>query len=370
MERRWSRSDDGSDSGYSDCSNHPQSIMPTDYSRRPSLKQYHSAGAPYVENPWEGSACEIDARASIATYASTIPSEEDFEEEDLFSVPEHGDERFPITAIPSTPADFAEHFPSTRRLNIKHDDATFDGNMNLRIDTEINDSEGHPVDLTLFHLRMHDLKNREFSLRRYCRDSGREVCHSSRKPSKKPGLQRSMSDKWSSLRPKSEAKTSTHKGLKRHDSGYGSLCGDELDEEAVRESPKSTSSIPLPSNTIHLEFSNYAHVDIARRGIKSSKRYEFEYWGTQYAWNRLVNRTGSSKETSYHLVDMVSSRPIAHIVPSPMTKAEAQEEEAMGGWIPPCSMWINDERISQGLTDVAEWVYALSHVITCEGLMV
>lgn len=355
MERKWSRSDDGSDSGYSDRSNHLQGTAPTDFSLRPSLKQYHSTGAPYIGNPWEESAYQIDARASIATYTSTIPSEEDFdEEEDLFSVPEYDDERFPTSAIPSTPADFAEHFPSTRRLNIKHDDSTFDGNMNLRIDTEIKDNEGHLADLTLFHLRMHDLKNREFSLRRYCRDSGREVCHSSRKPSKKPGLQRSMGDKLSSLRPKSEAKTSTHQGLRRHDSGYGSLCGDELDEESVRESPKSTCSIPLPSNTVHLEFSNYAHVDIARRGIKSSKRYEFEYWGTQYAWKRLVNRTGSFKETSYHLVDMVSSRSIAHIVPSPMTEAEAQEEEAMGGWVPPCSMWISDERITQGLTDVAE----------------
>lgn len=354
MERRWLRSDDGSDSGYSDCSNHSHSTAPIDSSRRPSLKPYHSTGAPYIGNLWEESASELDDRASIATYTSTIPSEEDFEEEDLFSVPDYEDERFSSTAIPSTAADFAAHFPSTRRLNIKHDDATLDGNMNLRIDTEIKDSEGHPVDLTLFHLRMHDLKNREFSLRRYCRDSGREVCHSSRKPSKKPGLQRSMSDRLSSLRTKSEAKTFTHQGLKRNDSGYGSLFGDELDEESVRESPKTTSPIPLLSNTIHLEFSNYAHVDIARRGIKSSKRYEFEYWGTQYAWKRLVSRTGSSKETSYHLVDMVSSRPIAHIVPSPMTKTEAQEEEEMGGWVPPCSMWISDERITQGLTDVAE----------------
>lgn len=353
MERRWSRSDDGSDSGYSDCSSYSHNTAPIDSSRRPSLKQYHSTGAPYIGNLWEESASDLDDRASIATYTSTIPSEEDFEE-DLFCVPDYEDERFPSSAIPSTPADFAEHFPSTRRLNIKHDDATLDGNMNLRIDTEIKDSEGHPVDLTLFHLRMHDLKNREFSLRRYCRDSGREVCHSSRKPSKKPGLHRSMSDKLSSLRPKSEAKPFIHQGLRRHDSGYGSLFGDELDEESVRESPKSASSIPLPSNTIHLEFSNYAHVDIARRGLKSSKRYEFEYWGTQYAWKRLVSRTGNSKETSYHLVDMVSSRPIAHIVPSPMTKAEAQEEEAMGGWVPPCSMWISDERITQGLTDVAE----------------
>lgn len=353
IERTWSRSDDGSDSGYSDCSNHPHSTVPVDFSRRPSLKPYHSTGMPYIENLWEVSASELDDSASIATYTSTIPSEDDFEE-DQFAFPAYENESFPSTAIPSTPADFAAHFPSTRRLNIKHDDATLDGNMNLRIDTEIKDSEGHPFDLTLFHLRMHDLKNREFSLRRYCRDSGREVCHSSRKPCKKPGLQRSMSDKLSSLRPKSEAKTFAHQGLRRNDSGYGSLFGDELDEESIKEPPKSTSSIPSPSNTIHLEFSNYAHVDIARRGIKSSKRYEFEYWGTQYAWKRLVSRTGSSKETSYHLVDMGSSRPIAHIVPSPMTKAEAQEEEAMGGWVPPCSMCISDEKIAEGPTDVAE----------------
>lgn len=299
---------------------------------------------------------DLGVRASVETYASTIPSEEDLDEDDEpFYVPEYEDERFPTSAVPSSPPDFAEYFPSTRILNIRHDDSTLDGNMNLRVDTEIRGSEGHRVDLTLFHLRMHDLKNREFSLRRYCRDSGREVCHSSRKPNKRPALQRSMSDKLSSLRPKSETKPLMPKCLKRHDSGYGSLSGDEFEVESVRELQKDTSASPLPTDTTHLEFSNYAHIDIKRRGHNmSSRQYAFEYWGTHYAWKRVIRRTRSFKETSFHLVNLETSNSIAQIVPATRTVAEAQEEDAKGGWVSPCSMWISDDRILHGQTDVAE----------------
>lgn len=366
LDHRWTfHSDTASDSGYSDSSERSQSTAPTDYShdsRRPSVKYPEIDHHPYAGNPWHPLPDElhydVDPRASVDTYASTVASEDDSDEGPFFDVPDSSNERFVSGAIPSTPFDFAEFFPSTRRLQIKHDDSTLDGNMNLRIDTEVRAPEGR-VDLTLFHLRMHDLKNREFSLRRYCRDSGREVCHSSRKYSKpattrSPGLQRSMSNALSSLRAKSDSKSSTKTTLKRSDSGYGSLCEEDLDSDAESMSSKSRRGIPIPTNTTHLEFSNYAHIDIKRRGTKSSKRYEFEYWGTNYAWKRVERKTGNVKEVSYHLVDTESSHTIAHIVPDILTEAEVAIEDAKGGWVPPCSLWISDERSVRGLTDVAE----------------
>lgn len=361
--QQWTaRSDSGSDSGYSDLSDHTESTAPTVYSRRPSLKHYETAALPYIGNPWaESTDDDVDPRASVETYASTVASEEDFDEDlDPFDVPEYGNESLgKISAVPSTPPDFAEFFPSTRRLNIKHDDTTLDGNMNLRVDTEIRGSEGRRVDLTLFHLRMHDLKNREFSLRRYCRDSGREVCHSSRKYSKpatlrRPGLQRSMSNALSTFRSKSENKMTTTSSLKRSDSGYESFSDEEMNIE-TSPSSKSHGTLPLPTNTTRLEFSNYAHVDVKRRGARSSKRYEYEYWGTNYAWKRTASRTGSFREVSFHLIDTKTSHIIAHIVPAALTLAESREEEAMGGWVPPCSLWISDERAVDGFwPDVAE----------------
>jgi len=367
------RRDSNSSSEYSDDSHRSCSTAPTLYSVRPVLKHHHHPTVTpaywqdYTQDyhhdvEWNDSFYgHSDARSSVETYASTVASEEDFADDyPSYQEPEYVSQPYASAAIPSTPLEFAEYFPSTRRMCIKHDD-TVDGNMNLRIDTEKHTSSGCKVDLTLFHLRMHDLKNRDFSLRRYCRESGREVCHSSRKYTKpvserRPGLQQSMSNALASLRSKSENKTSTLSNLRRQDSGYDSMS-DEDDIDARRSSlsltPKSN-NILLPTNTTNLEFSNYAHVDLKRRGTKSSKRYEFEYWGSTYTWRRVAKKTGKSKDVSYHLYNAETFSPLAHIVPTPMTPSEAQVEEGKGGWIPPCSMWISDERILSGLTDVAE----------------
>lgn len=360
--RRWS--DSGSDSGYSDTSDQSQSTAPTvhsDDSRQLAQKYHQITSQLCKENPWdEATDDEANPRISKETYASTVASAEDLDDElPSNDVLEYEQEPFESTAIPSTPADFAKYFPSTRRLHIKHDDSTLDGNMNLRVDTDARGSEGTRLDLTLFHLRMHDLKSREFSLRRYCRDSGREVCHSSRKyttpaATRRPGLQRSMSNALSSFRSKTEPKLATRSSLKRQDSGYDTMSDDEGNEETTNNSPKGHRGVPLPTNTTKLEFSNYAHLDIKRRGTKGSKRYEFEYWGANYAWKRVTKRRGSLRETSYHLVNTETSHAIAHIVPAPLTPAEVEEEDAKGGWVPPCSMWISDERVVSGRTDIAE----------------
>jgi hypothetical protein len=306
-------------------------------------------------------------RSSAETYTSSIASQEElYEEPDSYDpdyeVPEYRDivER---QLRPSNHSDFAEYFPSLKRLFIRHDDTTYDGNMNLRVDTEGRKKES----VQLFHLRLHDLKKREFSLRRYERSSGREVCHSSRKyakpaAEKRPALTRSVTSAFASIAKPGFKRTnsgfSTHsyktkKEMKRQDSGYGS--GDDYydgDDDFFEE--KKSNSIPIPTNTTKLEFSNYAHVEVKRRGTKSSKRYEFEYWGHHYIWKRVTERDGRGKAVSYHLYKEDGVHAVAHIVPEMRSPSQIREEEEAGGWVPPCSMWISDKSVLEALTDVAE----------------
>jgi hypothetical protein len=179
--------------------------------QRPSIRQHETCHG-RIERPLVRFFPEKEQLASpktsVETYASTVPSEEALVNDmGEFDLPEYTAEQYD-TVVPATPSDFSELFPSRRRLTIRHDDSTLDGNMNLRIDTEVHAS-GRRCDMTLFHLRMHDLKERQFSLRRYCRDSGREVCHSvlkTQKPLavKRPGFQRSLSNALSSMLPKSQ----------------------------------------------------------------------------------------------------------------------------------------------------------------------
>ncbi|EHK99137.1 hypothetical protein M7I_4969 [Glarea lozoyensis 74030] len=288
------------------------------------------------------------ARSSVETYASGAS------EEDLFLEPESYEEEYDAEyevpeylevvetdLRPTNPSNFADYFPSTKRLFIRHDDTTYDGNMNLRVDTE--GSSKKTGNVQLFHLRMQDLKKREFSLRRYERASGREVCHSARKYEKlseqRPALTRSHSQK-------------STKSIKRSDSGYGSIHENttEVTDFMAELKAKSPS---LPTNTTKLEFSNYAQVDVKRRGKKSSKRYEFEYWGYTYKWKRVEEKYSGGKSVSYHL-HKGEGPAIAHIVPELRSPAQMHAERAAGGWVPPCSMWISDPSVVEALTDVAE----------------
>lgn len=361
-------------SDSSDHSHHSDSTAPSSYYNpttpvsRPSLAQYRYESAAARLNGYTADvspSCSFDPRESSETYASTVPSYEDLPGDSAADFSEYTEEYIQCDATPSTSAEFAALFPSTRRLKIRHDDATLDGNMNLRVDTEASVGGGQRRDVTLFHLRMKDLLRREFSLRRHCRDSGREVCHSCRKqahsqpaPQKRPGLQRSMSSAFASLRGKQEPKSPV--GLKRADSGYESMYGDDEDDMDVKLSQNSNQRpASQPTSKIALEFSNYAHVDVKRRGTKASKRYDFDYWGTNYFWRRMIKKDGESREVSYHLVNGNTTCTIAHIVPEPMTPRQAEEEAAKGGWIPSCSMWISDhEVLNAGLADVADVIVA------------
>lgn len=325
-------------------------------SRIPTLPRYFEDRQP-----------QDSPRCSVETYASTIASDEGDEEEDIDVIPDYDvpawtpQEQQGPNVIAATPADFSELFPSHRRLVIRHDDATLDGNMNLRVDTDVN-IHGQRGDMTLFHLRMHDLRDREFSLRRYCRDSGREVCHSSRRIQKqqaprRPGFHRSLSNALSNMRSKSEQRSPTLTSLKRNDSGYGSInCSNDFDRNAR---PGSASATPkhqqaIDRNLIKLEFSNYAQLDIRRSGSKGSKRYEFEYWGVTYSWKRTARNERNTRMVSYSLVKNGSDRALAHIKPTHLNREQVDEERRLGGWIPPCTFGIDDESIVRGQKDVAE----------------
>lgn len=274
----------------------------------------------------------------------------------------------------STPQDFAKLFPSLNRLTIRHDEFTPDGNMNLRIDTVVTGRRRTAIQL--FHLRMYDLARREFSLRRYSRDSGREVCNSKRKyteppaarpktPEGRPRLKRSVSAAIKSLsggkpvlrRAKSDVATPA-----RPSTGYSTYDGDdELFHDGTNLSrlsfdsrlAKGKAQRRLPTNTIKLEFSNYARVDVDRRGGKGNKRYEFEWWGHRYSWKRSVDKQLGL--VSFHLLrDGNASAPVAHIVPETRSPSQVHADENAGGWVPPCFMWIADETVVDAVTDVAE----------------
>ncbi|KAL4793821.1 hypothetical protein BDV19DRAFT_379881 [Aspergillus venezuelensis] len=345
-----------SSSTDSDASDRSKSTAPTIYSDRPLSKRQVEEMDLYDEE-------ELDTKDSASTFGTDTSSEGIDEEPPLFEVTDRKRDMFLADVIPSSSSTFGKLFPSCRRLLIRHDDATLDGNMNLRVDTMVPHRAGYQQDVILFHLRMYDLFTRKFSFRRYCRESGREVCHSERKAisshDKAPMLQRSWTSVLASLRPGS--------------SGHGPLSGAHHKRRASEQSGFYEDEIIGPkgsvdrsaafADSIMLEFSNYAHVELRRRIAGISRRYEYEYWGTKYQWRRESRREGDLREVSYHLVNMRTSKRVAHIVPEILTPMEAIEEESKGGWIPPSSMWISDASAYRDMHDVAD-------VIVATGLMV
>lgn len=315
-------------------------------------------------------------RSSVETYASTDDSEEEecplereaelaraaAERDHIPPLPSYNHEISEPNVRPSTPKEFAQLYPSMDRFSIRHDDFTSDGNMNLRVDTIAHGRKRTVVQL--FHLRMYDLGKREFSLRRYCRDSGREVCNSKRRYDSeasltRPTLQRSMSTAMKSL-------TKPH--IRRHNS-YGSTLPSAKDKRpATSHSDRSTDvgsvssrssngdhkhNQPQPTNAIKLEFSNYARVDVERKGAKKNTRYEFEWWGHRYSWKRVVEKHLGGV-VSFHLIRDGQPNPVAHIVPETRSPNQVEADERAGGWIPPCFMWFNEHDILDAAADVAE----------------
>lgn len=320
----------------------------------------------------------VQARSSVDTYASSVNSEDDVplerEGEDRDYIPPLPSYHHEITEPhlrPSNPKDFARLFPSLNRFSIRHDDFTDDGNMNLRVDTIVPGRRRTAVQL--FHLRMYDLAKREFSLRRYCRDSGREVCNSKRTyitppaSRSRPTLQRSMSSAMKTLaKPQfrrqnsSSSVASNRPDKQRPATSYSSDTTTDASSLSASLSSHGSSgearrpmSPPQPTNAIRLEFSNYARVDVERKGSKSSKRYEFKWWGHRYMWKRVAEQHLEGV-VSFHLMRDGEATPIAHIVPETRSPVQVEADERAGGWIPPCYMWINDKSILEAVTDVAE----------------
>ncbi|KAM0323454.1 hypothetical protein ACHAQA_008733 [Verticillium albo-atrum] len=320
-------------------------------------------------------------RSSVDTFDSSLASDDDLcREIDLDSYDDHEIPPLPTyyrdqivdpNVQPSNPQDFAKLFPSLNRLSIRHDDFTPDGNLNLRVDTVVPGRRR--LTMQLFHLRMHDLARRDFSLRRYCRDSGREVCSSKRQyhePSigDGPALQRSMTNALKSLggrKTLSRTNTGTAPTANTNPRPQSSVShdGSPMLHSFNRSLSFQTKQKlgPVATNTMKLEFSNYARVDIVRRGNSNSKRYEFEWWGHKYQWRRVLDKNLSV--VSFHLIqDGASNRPVAHIVPETRAPNQVESDESAGCWIPPCHMWISDQSIVDAATDVAD-------VIVATGLM-
>lgn len=142
-------SDYGSDRSYQreSGSDRSHSTAPTQYTctstKRPPRIHYNTCiedGREAVpQNLADQPPCDEGRRSSVRTYASTIESEQDDATELLpeYEVPGYSYGPYAPTTIAATPSDFSELFPSHRRLVVRHDDSTIDGNMNLRIDTEV-----------------------------------------------------------------------------------------------------------------------------------------------------------------------------------------------------------------------------------------
>jgi hypothetical protein len=253
-------------------------------------------------------------------------------------------------ALPSTPRDFQHLFQSAKSISIRHDDSTIDGNMNLRLDTMMDRRDGTRLPVTLFYFRMHDLKSRNFAIRRYSRDSGREVCHSIEKPELPPSstkaiLSRSLTSAWATITRQNSLSSRSSKSS--HEDDYSP--DDELDD-APSDAPKQNN----PGDLIPIEFSNYAHVEIKRRGSDAKRRYTFEYWGNKYYWKRQIIKTGSITETMLHLYREGEEIPLAHIMPYVLTASQRHEERLKGGWVPPSSLWISDKGLIASEADLAE----------------
>lgn len=351
----------------SEASERSKSTAPTIYSdHRPTSKQKEKVPVEpeddgddeeveeYGEEYGDEEEFAIGPKDSASTYASTIPPDEIAEEEPRYVVIDRRPEFFPTDPLPSNPLSFGDLFPSSRRLLIRHDDSTLDGNMNLRVDTLIPHRAGFQQDITLFHLRMYDLFSRKFSFRRYCRDSGREVCHTERKRASSPGLEKRLTRSWSTALATLRSGHGASPERKRRDSGSKSMNDAAVvsrDEEFDEQDGHDREQMPFVDTTM-MEFSNYAHVEV-KRGI--SKHYEFEYWSTKYQWRRQCRKEGNLRDlVSYYLVNMQTSKTVAHLVPDIMTPMETIEEEDKGGWVPPSSMWISDSSEYERMTDVAE----------------
>lgn len=191
---------------------------------------------------------------------------------------------------------------------------------------------------------------------------------------RRPALRTSWSNVFAGFRPGSAAGHCPPNGeLKRQHSRLEAGCGHGhendydareevnkgmVEEDELEKEKEGLGALPILGETILLEFSNYAHVELRRKGPGSTKKYEFEYWSTKYQWRREVRKEGDLHEVSYFLVDTRTSKTIAHLVPDTLAPLEVVEEESKGGWVPPSSLWISDPEVYKTMPDVADVIVA------------
>lgn len=260
----------------------------------------------------------------------------------------------------ATPQEFGDLFPSSRKISIRHDDTTFDGNFNLTLETSVSLRDGTSLVLTMFHLKMQDLERRMMSFRRYSRYSGREVCNTTCAPrkaqiTKRPTLKKSFSSALANLKLSMPSKMSvpaTPANDEFSEAGDDE-DGDEEENESDEEETIEEEAERPDSSEISLDFSNYAHLKLSKRHKKKRPLYEFKYWGTRYTWTVNESVSGSNHGRTYQLLKADSTNVLANIVPQPQTAREAHLEDIKGGWVSPSLFWIDDENIARK-ADVAE----------------
>jgi hypothetical protein len=313
------------------------------------VHRYDSAPCKYNEDLSSLDQSEVDdPRSSVETYASTVSSSEDLADQVEYELPEERNRVYETDAIPTTPPDFAKLFPTTRRLLIQHDDSSSDGNMNVRCDTEAMSQDGERLKMTLFHLRMKNLYERQFSLRRYCRDSGREVCNSKKKYAKP--VPRASRKRTSLSRSFTSALQNLGGKTKGQEEGHDS--DEEIEQELRNFTLNSDIKATIPTNIIRLEFSNYAQVEVHRRRQGHVKQWDFEYWGEPYSWKRELSFDDGQPLYSYELINVRTGDCNAYVMPDKLDDKQLALEEMQGGWVPPSSMRLTEKNISEDLGDV------------------
>lgn len=353
---------DSDKSSRSDGSARSCGTANTSYSEHSTSEKYQKIQTSHqpeiVEEP-----LEISPRDSFATYASTL----DFEDEPDFSsrgpMPRRRQQLYEADTVPATTHEFARLFPSSRRFMIQHDETSSDGNLQLRLDTETSQTPTRRTKkVTLFHLRMKNLKERDCSIRRYCRDSGREVAAAKKRYIKstnstpvdyEPSIQ---STKRASKRLSAALHNLSMKpshAIHHVDSGYASEEDDDDVDKQFEETLRTITSpeedvISTPTESIKLDFSNYAQVVLNTR----SKDYEFEYWGYHYKWKVEKHHDNGEIVYSYELYREGSKKRVAVIMPDALGAEEAHWEAKQGGWIPACSMRLLQQDITDHLGDV------------------
>ncbi|KAF2185339.1 hypothetical protein K469DRAFT_166355 [Zopfia rhizophila CBS 207.26] len=262
--------------------------------------------------------------------------------------------------------------------------------MNLRILLPTKLERSRPMYMSLFHLRMHDLRKRDISFRRYCRDSGREVCHTSfrfikvaqRKSRSRTIIRRSSSNPFKSRYTSSRYNDSESLQINQSRGSMSSIKSwiGRRNSRSSRTSNASESDNnwdpedetvdvagdQVAENKKILEFSNYAHVEVTRRGYRSKKRHMIEYWDDSFTWKRKMDKRGKDvadcRWHSFQLHRREQKEPIAYIEPEVndgITKKEAES----GGWVPPCAMRILDEKSFNTLSDICDVIVATGVVV-------